>query len=404
MHFAAVGQVGEHKLLLITNREAAGKPLPHRPANPLIVVDITTLDTGDVTQGRALRAADLPALDKVRFDEVQAQGGLFFAAETGKNSDARRSDDLNRLWVLKLAADGTLVDQAIYAGERYNREGNVAECGSNPPYRRAGLWVGEFAGATHAFLGGLRTVSIWKFAGDLHSGEAVRRGEGVDAVDLRLDDHAIGYSLLRPDPEGAKLFVFGDCKSRYLAVRGPDHAGADGSRTQSRRRIAVLDLRTADADGLPEPDDQYGDRQYGPDLVREGLAGPDLVLDEEQVRGISLDCRAVLWDIYDVFGYLNVAGNTFGSDCVANRVADVAITRQHLYVIGEGSVGFRSTGLGVSSELLVLDLATGREVLAPGWQWFYDGSALRPGYGYFGLTLGERAHTEVAKGLFLVGM
>ncbi len=99
-----------------------------------------------------------------------------------------------------------------------------------------------------------------------------------------------------------------------------------------------------------------------------------------------------------------MAGNTFGSDCVANRVANVAITRRHLSVIGEGSVGFRTTGLGVSSELLVLDLATGREVLAPGWQWFYDGSALRPGYGYFGLTLGERAHTEVAKGLSWVWM
>ncbi len=402
IHGGAVLEDDGKRWLVLVNRESAGKPLPHRPANPLIVVDITNLDAGDVTTGHAITDDEEPALSEVRLDRVATHGDLIFATETGANSNARRTDGLNRLWVFRLDAAGQMTDLHIFDGERYNAEGNVSECGSNPPYRMAGLWVGDIQGTTHAVVGNLRTISVWRFPGDDPAqAERVRHGEGVDAFDPRLDDHSIGYSVLRASPDGSKLFVFGDCKGRYLAVRPGDWAGAAGSRTQSRRRIAVLDLSSLDADGLPERFAAYGDRRTAPDVVRESLSGPDIALDEDIVRGIGMDCRAVLWDIYDTYGYLNVAGSTFGSDCIINRVADAVVTDHHIYVIGEGAVSFGTTGLGTASELLVLDLATGQEVLDPNWRWLYEGSAFQNRYGYFGLTIGERDNTDTVMGLFL---
>ncbi len=401
-HGAVMEHSGGRTFLAITNRQSAGTPLPHRPLNPLILVDITDLADDGTISARAVTSATIPDLDRVRLDAITAHGDLWYAAETGGNSDARRTDDLNRVWVIRATTVGG-IEHAVYAGERYNREGNVPECGSAQPYRAAALWVGEMDGATHAILGGLRDLFVFRFPpNSVGGGERVRRGTGVDATDLRLDDHAVGFALVRANPDDTRLFVFGDCQSRYLAVREADWAGAAGLRTQSRRRIAVLDLTTVDADGMPSVDLSYGDRDTAPDVVRESLSGPDIVLSTDIVRGIGTDCRGVLWDIYDAFGYLNVAGSTFGSDCLANRVADAVVTDHHIYIIGQGSVAAGATGLGVSSEVLVLDLATGREVLSPGWQWVYDGSAYQTRYGYFGLTLGERKNRDVAKALFLV--
>lgn len=403
LHYGAVMAHSSGRTYLgLTNRQTTGTPLPHRPANPLILVDITDLATSGAITARAVTSATISDLANVRLDGIEAHGDLWFAAETGGNSDARRTDDLNRVWVLRAITTGG-TEHAVYAGERYNAEGDVPECGGRPPYRTAGLWAGEMDGATHAILGGLRDLFVFRFPPDsVTGGERVRRGSGIDAIDLRLDDHAIGFSLMRTDPDGDRLFVFGDCQSRYLAVREADWAGAAGLRTQSRRRIAVLDLTTVDADGLPVVDLTYGDRATAPDVVRESLSGPDIVLSTDIVRGIGTDCRGVLWDIYDAFGYLHVAGSTFGSDCLANRVGDAVVTDHHIYIIGQGSVAAGATGLGVASEVWVLDLATGREVLSPGWHWVYDGSAYQTRYGYFGLTLGERHNRDVAKALFLV--
>ena len=387
--------------LAITNRESRAM-LPHRPSNPLILVDITDLENDETITARAVTSDLVPDLDRVRLDGIEAHGDLWFAAETGGNSDARRGDDLNRLWVFRATTEGA-IEHAVYAGERYNAEGDVPECGGRPPYLTAGLWVGEIEGATHAILGGLRHLYVFSFPSDsVTGGERVRRGTGVDATDLRLDDHAVGFSLMRTSPDDDRLFVFGDCKSRYLAVREADWAGDSGTRTQSRRRIAVLDLTSTDDDDLPVVDLSYGDRATAPDVVRESLTGPNQVLDEDIVRGIGMDCRGVLWDIYDAYGYLNVAGSTFGSDCLANRAADAVVTDDHIYIIGRGTVAAGATGLGVASEVWVLDLATGREVLSPGWQWVYDGSSYQTRYGYFGLTLGERKNVDVTKALFLV--
>ncbi|OIP43022.1 MAG: hypothetical protein AUK47_03315 [Deltaproteobacteria bacterium CG2_30_63_29] len=399
-HHAAVGRSPNHDWLLVANREIAGKPMPHQPRNPLFAINIDNLATADITDAVALNSITNLPLDKVRFDEVAYYNGVFYAAETGKNSQARQ-DGLNRLWAFKLTDAGQLSELNIYDGPLYNAEGDVSECGTNPPYRRAGLWVGSFNGKTHAFLGGLRTVSVWSFTGDdPAAGLRIQSGSGVDLFDPRLDDYSVGYSLMRPSPDGNKLFVFGDCKSRWLASRQPDYAGTGG--TQSRRRVAVLDLSTADADGLPPFDTAYGDRASAPDVVRASLSATDETLSQSIVMGIGMDCRAVLWDIYDVFGYSNVAGHTFGSDCIINQAADAVITDKAIYVIGEGSQAFGTTGLGVSSELLVLDLASGREVLDPNWQWFYEGSAFENRFGYFGLTVGERDTTDTIKGLFLV--
>ena len=395
------GAVMEHSggrtYLAITNRESGS--LPHRPRNPLILVDITDLESDRSITARAVTSALIPDLDRVRLDAIEAHGDLWFAAETGGNSSAQ---NLNRVWVIQATTGGD-IEHAVYAGELYNPDGAVPECGSGAPYLTAGLWVGEFNGATHAILGGLRHLYVFRFPDDsVTGGERVRSGSGVDATDLRLDDHAVGFSLMRTNPSGDNLFVFGDCESRYLAVREADWAGDAGDRTQSRRRIAVLDLTSSDGDGLPAVDLSYGDRATAPDVVRESLSGPNQVLDSDIVRGIGTDCRGVLWDIYDAYGYLNVAGSTFGSDCLANRAADAVVTDHHIYVIGRGSVAAGATGLGVASEVWVLDLATGREVLSPGWQWFYDGSSYQTRYGYFGLTLGERKNVDVAKALFLV--
>ncbi len=400
-HGAVMRHSNGRTYLAITQREDRAT-LPHRPANPLLLVDVTDLEDDGTFTARAVTSALIPELDKVRLDAIVAHGDLWFAAETGGNSDARRTDDLNRVWVLRATTEGA-VEHEAYAGEPYNPEADVPECGGRPPYRTAGLWAGEMDGATHAILGGLRDLFVFRFPPDSVAGGArVRSGTGVDATDLRLDDHAIGFSLMRASPDGSRLFVFGDCKSRYLAVREADWAGASGSRTQSRRRIAVLDLTSVDADGLPRVDLSYGDRLTAPDVVRTSLAGANIVLDADIVRGIGMDCRGVLWDIYDAFGYLNVAGSTFGADCVANRAADAVVTDHHIYVIGAGSVAAGATGLGVASEVWVFDLATGREVLSPGWQWVYDGSAYQTRYGYFGLTLGERENRDVARALFLV--
>ena len=385
--------------LAITNRQSGS--LPHRPRNPLILVDITDLEPDGTITARAVTSDLIPELDKVRLDGIEAHGDLWFAAETGGNSDARRGDDLNRLWVFRATTAGA-IEHAVYAGERYNPEGDVPECGSRPPYLAAGLWVGEFDDATHAILGGLRHLYVFRFPADsVAGGTRVRSGSGVDASDLRLDDHAVGFTLMRSNPAGDRLFVFGDCKSRYLAVREADWAGGAGDRTQSRRRIAVLDLTTAEG-GLPAVDLSFGDRDTAPDVVRESLSGPNQVLDTDIVRGIGMDCRGVLWDIYDAFGYQNVQGATFGSDCLANRPGDAVVTDEHIYLIGRGTVADGATGLGVASEVWVLDLATGREVLSPGWHWVYDGSSYQTRYGSFGLTLGERKNVDVAKALFFV--
>jgi hypothetical protein len=248
---AVMSHSGGRTYLAITNRESGS--LPHRPRNPLLLVDITDLETAGTVTARAGTSSLIPDLDRVRLDAVEAHGDLWFAAETGGNSDARRSDDLNRVWVIRATTAGA-IEHAVYAGERYNPEGDVPECGSRPPYLAAGLWVGEFDGATHAILGGLRHLHVFRFpANSVTGGERVRRGTGVDASDLRLDDHAIGFTLMRTNPDETRLFVFGDCKSRYLAVREADWAGAAGDRTQSRRRIAVLDLTAADADRLASP-------------------------------------------------------------------------------------------------------------------------------------------------------
>lgn len=403
MHGGAVLEAEGKAWLVVANSESAGKPLPHQPQNPLIIVNVDGLAAGDVTTGVAADASVVPDLDKVRFDELAAANGVLYASETGANSRARQTDGLNRLWAITLDSTGQLASHHIYLGEQYNAEGDVPECGSSPPYRRAGLWVGAFQGQTHAFLGNLRTVSVWKFAGDDPAGGVrVQHGSGVNATDMRLDDYALGFSLMRPSPDGKSLFVFGDCKSRWLAVRPQDWAGGAGSRTQSRRRIAVIDLDTADSDGLPSLDLSVGDASTAPDVVRAGLQGQDETLDPDLVRGIGMDCRAVLWNLYDVFGYQHIAGNTFGSDCVINRAADAVVTDRHIFVIGEGSTAFGTTGLGVASELWILDRETGREVLDPGWRWFYEGSSYEERYGYFGATLGERATVETTKGLFLV--
>lgn len=363
------------------------------------------LGDGDVTSGIAIDAEAMAPLDHVRLDQVVAYDGTVFASESGAHSHARRNDHLNQLWAFTLGTDGVPTAYSYMEGEVYNADGvEVGECGSNPPYRAAGLWVGEYQGATHAFLGNLRTVSVWRVGtpGNPEGWDRVQHGEGIDAYDMKLDDYAVGYSVMRASPDGTKLFVFGDCKSRWLAVRPEDWAGAAGDRTQSRRRIAVLDLASADADGLPPLYTGYGDPTSAPDIGREGLNGDNVTLSEDQVMGIGTDCRAILWNLYDVFGYLNIAGNTFGSDCQVNRVADAVVTDHHIYIIGEGSPAFGTTGLGVSSELLVLDLATGQEVLNPMWQWFYEGSSFENSYGYFGVTLAGRDSVETSKGLFLV--
>jgi hypothetical protein len=403
MNHGVVVEAHSKKFLVIANAESPGKPLPHQPANPLLIVDLTGLATGDVTTATLVNTAAIAGLDKVRFDELATKNGVLYAAETGANSRARQTDGLNRLWAMTLNSSGQIATHHVYEGPKYNAEGNVSECGSNPPYRRAGLWVGTFNGATHAMLGNLRTLAVWKFQGDdAAAGQRIQQGTGVNAFDLRLDDFSIGFSLMRPSPDGKKLYVFGDCKSRWLAVRPGDWAGNAGTRTQSRRRIAALDLSAADADGLPKVDLTVGDSSTAPDLVREGLSSPDQTLDADRVRGIGMDCRAVLWNLYDVFGYQNIQGNTFGSDCVINRAADAVVTDKHIYVIGEGSVSYGTTGLGVASEVWILDLAAGREVLDPSWHWFYEGSAYKTHYGYFGVTLGDRATVETSKGLFLV--
>ena len=164
----------------------------------------------------------------------------------------------------------------------------------------------------------------------------------------------------------------------------------------------MLDLSSADSDGLPTFFEGYDDTTTAPDVVREGLAGADQTLSEDRVVGIGTDCRGVLWNIFDTYGYSNVAGNTFGSDCQVNRAADAVVTDHHIYVIGEGGVAYGTTGLGTASEVMILDLGTGQEVLDSEWQWFYEGSSFENRYGYFGMTLGERTTTETAKGLFLM--
>ncbi len=394
---AVMNHSGGRTYLAITNRQSGS--LPHRPRNPLILVDVTDLESDGTITARAVTKDLIPELEHVRLDAIEAHGDLWFAAETGGNSGAQ---NLNRVWVIQATTGGD-VEHAVYDGELYNPDGAVPECGSGAPYLTAGLWVGEFDGATHAILGGLRHLYVFRFPADSVTGGArVRSDEGVDASDLRLDDHAVGFSLMRTNPDGDRLFVFGDCKSRYLAVREADWAGDAGDRTQSRRRITVLDLTTADADGLPVVDLSFGDRATAPDVVRESLSGPNLVLNTDIVRGIGMDCRGVLWDIYDAFGYQNVQGGTFGADCNANRAADAVVTDDHIYIIGRGTVAAGATGLGVASEVWVLDLATGREVLSPGWQWVYDGSSYQTRYGYFGLTLGERKNVDVSKALFFV--
>jgi len=403
MHQGVVVQAHGKSFLVIANAEMAGKPLPHQPANPLMVVDLSGLASGDVTTATLVNKAVDPVFDKVRFDELASVDGLLFAAETGQNSRARQNDGLNRLWAFTLDADGKIGTMHTYDGPKYNSEGDVPECGSKEPYRRAGLWAGTLAGKTHVMLGNLRTIALWQFATpDPKEGKRIQEGSGVNATDLRLDDYSVGYSLMRPSPDGKRLYVFGDCKSRWLAVRPKDWAGDQGTRTQSRRRIAVLDLEHTEASGLPKIDLTVGDTATAPDIVRESLSSPDKTLDKDRVGGIGMDCRGVLWDLYDAFGYQNIAGNTFGSDCVINKAADAVVTKHHIYVIGEGSVGFGTTGLGVSSEVLVLDLATGREVLDPSWSWFYEGSSYKNRYGYFGVTLGDRDTTETSKGLFFL--
>ncbi len=403
MNHAAVVTSGGHDWLVVTMRLSDGAPLPHNPNVPLLVVDLSGLEDGNVTSAVGLTVDTLAELDDVRLDGVMAADGVVYLVETGANSRARQDDGLNRLWALTLDADGAVDTLQVYDGDEFNAEGDVPECGSSPAYLEAGLWVGEFDGATHAFVGNLRTISVWRFAAaDPTAGERVQHGSGLTAFDPRLDDYAVGYSVLRPSPDGSRLHVFGDCKSRYLSVVPEDWSGTSGVRTQSRRRVATLDLATPDADGLPSIYQGYGDATSAPDVVRTGLNDPDELLSEDVVAGIGMDCRAILWDIHQTYGYLNVAGNLFGSDCAANRVRDAVVTGEHIYVIGRGSESFETTGLGVSSEILLLDLAAGQEVLAPDWQWFYEGSAFEERYGYFGLTLGGRATLETSQGAFFV--
>jgi hypothetical protein len=400
-HFAAVLETHGRKFLAVTNRESAGKPVPHQPAYPLWIVDITDLASGDVAQAELFNAARWADLHQVRFDQILAYDGKLFAVETGANSRARVNDGLNRLWVMEVDEDGTIASHHVYDVSAY-KSGVFEECSSNPPYRYAGLWVGEFNGAPHAFVGGLRSVAAFRFGAAVDSGMRIQLGEGLDKYDLPLDDYALGFSILRVSPDESKLFLFGDCKGRYLAVREGDWAGDQGVRTQSRRRTAVLDLAVAGPEGLPAVYAGYADRINVPDTVREGLNGPNQTLSASEVVGIGTDCRGILWDLYNTFGYQNIAGATFGSDCLANRVADAVVTDHHIYVIGEGAVANKTTGLGVSSEILVLDLATGQEVIHPNWQWVYDGSSYQVRYGYFGQTIGERKDVDTSKGLFLI--
>ncbi len=401
-HSAAIVETSGKRFLAVTNRESASKPLPHQPAFPLWIVDITELSTENATAAQLYDAARMPELHNVRFDQIMAHAGMLFAVESGANSRARSNDGLTRLWVMQLDDTGAIAQHHIYDIGLF-KSGTFEECSTTPPYRQAGLWVGDFNGSTHAFIGGLRTMAILRFSPDqVDSGLRLQLGTGLDSYDLPLDAYALGFSILRVSPDGSKLFAFGDCKSRYLAVREGDWAGNEGLRTQSRRRTAVLDLSSAGPEGLPPFYLGYADRINVPDTVRTSLSGANEVLSEEHVVGIGTDCRGILWDLYDTFGYQHIQGATFGSDCLANRVADAVVTDHHIYLIGEGSVANRTTGLGVSSEVLVLDLATGQEVIHPEWQWVYDGSAYQSRYGYFGQTLGERKDLETSKGLFLV--
>lgn len=404
MRRAAVLEVGTKKFLAISTTQLAAAPLPHKPETPLLIVDLDGIETADVKDAVKVTSKEVADLKEVRLDDLFAYKGVLYAAETGNNSFARKSDLLNRLWAFEIGNDGTVKSHKVYEGTNFAPDAGE-ECSAKQMYDRAGLWVGNINGATHAVLGGLRHVAIWKFAQDKpDAGQRVRNGSGSGATDLRLDDYSLGYSLMRSSPDGKKLYVFGECKSRWLAVRPADWAGKDGMRTQSRRRIAVLDLEQVDSDGVPKVDKTVGDKQTAPDIVRESVSSPDKTLNDDLVGGIGLDCRGVLWDLFDVFGYTNIAGSTFGSSCVASVAADAVVTDKHIYVIGRGNLETDQTGLGPASEVWLLDLETGREVLDPSWRWFYDGSAYQHRYGYFGLTLGERDTTDVAKGLFLVPM
>ena len=285
-NFGTAFDVNGRTYLAFTTRGAIGAPLPHQPDNPLVVVDVSELQADGSFTFKAFNETDMADLYQVRFDELMAVNGMLFAAETGHNSRARDDDMLNQLWTFTFADldTPTVFEHASYAGADYNAEGDVPECGSNPPYRKAGLWAGEIDGQIHAFLGNLRTVSMWRFASAAALvGERVQYGSGIDTYDPRFDDYAIGFSNFRANPDNTKLFAFGDCKSRYLAVRDTDWAGGEGVRTQSRRRIAPLDLTTLDSTGFPVFDTTIGDASTAPDLVREGLNGTNQTLSEERV-------------------------------------------------------------------------------------------------------------------------
>src|SRR5690606_2837267 len=144
-------------------------------------------------------------------------------------------------WAFELDAMGTPTNLTIYDVGAYNSEGDVPECSSRPAYREAGLWAGDVGGAPHVVVGGLRTLSFYKLGNDASDLTRVQVGEGIDAFDPSFDEYSVGYSILRTNPAGDRLFVFGDCKSRYLSVRGPDWSGP-GNGTLSRRRIAALNL------------------------------------------------------------------------------------------------------------------------------------------------------------------
>ena len=367
-----------------------------QPKRLLVVVDITKLADGDIGSDAATiyTKDELPGMENVGLSSVAYSDGMIFLGESGLSSNPAKALGVHRLWAMDLGSDGAVDPASLTA---YEGESGLAgsECSSAP--RGGRIWVGEYNGATHAMLGHKTDLAIWKFPNGAASGERLMSGSGAFKTNLTLGEYTTGYSWFLPTQDQSKLFVFGDCKSIY------HYKPFAGEAEQSRHRVAVLDLANPDASGIPTKFLPWSDTTHAPDSVikGDGNSQPE-VLSEERIVGLEFDAHSLILDILETFGH-SMNGVTPSAATQGRAVRSAVATDKHVYAIGRGSIGFQNTGLTGSSELMVIDVESGKEVLNPDYQWKYDGSSYdEPWFGFWGVQIGDLKDKNPSTGLFLV--
>ena len=375
---------GTHHLVLIT-RERGGQR-PQRPRNPLLIVSIPE-ETGD--EAMSIRALDLsshPDLEGVRFDAIAVYGDRVFVSESSAGSRALATSNLTRLWTLRVGVAGTPSALSAHEGPAHLSPPFRPDACPDPraPYRGAGVWAGRIQGTLYAALGGWHGVTFWRL-----DGAQLER-----LSTLSLNEHARGFSRLQPTRDGRHLVAVGDCSARVSSVFG------DGEYARARRRLVMLNLQHTEA-GLPTLFTGYDDTTTAPDIVRDTTGDRERA--QGRVAGPELDCRALTAQLLQTYGATNknIAEHLPDRDCVRAQFRDLVVTDHHVFLAGAGTPSHRQTGLGVASELWVIDLESGHTVLRPGWRWLYDGDRFKRDRGAFGVDVGAGV-VNVIEALFWV--